>query len=430
MSDSPTTSNEQLTIKIRRAHRSELPLLVSMQQQMSMETENRELKTETITRGLQRAFDIPQFGAKLYVAYVAYAAGDSDGNPDQAENPPIAMMMNTTEWDIHRNGAVVWFQSVYVTPPFRRRGIFRRFFSFVQTQVLSDPCCCGLRLDVDRSNERAQSTYSSLGLRMEGVRIVRYTKPGVEPEEIGKDQNERNNETEHDEENQNEVHHQIQTPLPPLNPDIRIRRVTSSSSSPSSASSSSTTPQDDCFINLIDKVAKMQFESSTVYYPTSFPASSSEGGQKTLEKTKQGLLSIFFLGGHDEKQVGAELYVAELVSTGELLGSVVLTFEWSDWRDGIVLSAFGTFAVDLSISSKCNENPKKTKSSQRCDCFRSFFRAFKQRALSDADVCGVRFSYEEAVEAKLDVDSGERIDFACVEEGMFVERYYLMRYDK
>ncbi len=70
----------------------------------------------------------------------------------------------TFEWSDWRNGWFWWVQSVYVRPEFRRRGVYRALYKYLQTLATQDPSICGFRLYVERDNVRAQATYRTAGM--------------------------------------------------------------------------------------------------------------------------------------------------------------------------------------------------------------------------------------------------------------------------
>ena len=46
--------------------------------------------------------------------------------------------MITYEWSDWRNGLFWWIQSVYVAPDWRRRGVYRGLYEYVQEQAASE----------------------------------------------------------------------------------------------------------------------------------------------------------------------------------------------------------------------------------------------------------------------------------------------------
>ncbi len=73
--------------------------------------------------------------------------------------------MITYEWSDWRNGVFWWIQSVWVEPECRGRGVFRALYGHVRALALATPGVCGLRLYVEKSNERARRTYLRCGMR-------------------------------------------------------------------------------------------------------------------------------------------------------------------------------------------------------------------------------------------------------------------------
>ena len=64
----------------------------------------------------------------------------------------VGQLMVTTEWSDWRNAYFWWIQSVYVSPEFRRQGIYRLLESSVKSLAQQQGDVCGIRLYVDRDN--------------------------------------------------------------------------------------------------------------------------------------------------------------------------------------------------------------------------------------------------------------------------------------
>jgi GNAT superfamily N-acetyltransferase len=73
-------------------------------------------------------------------------------------------LLVTYEWSDWRCGDFWWIQSVYVTPPARRRGVFRALYADVERRAHAAGAV-GLRLYVETGNGRAQATYERLGMQ-------------------------------------------------------------------------------------------------------------------------------------------------------------------------------------------------------------------------------------------------------------------------
>lgn len=138
-------------IIIRKASPSDAPVIISFQQKMAWETEKMTLDPATVIKGVNAVFDDSSKG-QYYVAV-------ADGNI-------IASLLITFEWSDWRNCNVWWFQSVYVVPEYRRKGVFRKMYTFIR-ELAEKQGVAGLRLYVETRNINAQKTYEALGMSSE-----------------------------------------------------------------------------------------------------------------------------------------------------------------------------------------------------------------------------------------------------------------------
>jgi GNAT superfamily N-acetyltransferase len=115
---------------------------------MAWETERKRLDATVVGRGVRAVLEEARHG--FYV--VAAVAGQTVGS-----------LLVTYEWSDWRCGLFWWVQSVYVTPEFRRQGVFTKLHAFVKTEASRDPNVCGLRLYVEDANRPAQQVYATLG---------------------------------------------------------------------------------------------------------------------------------------------------------------------------------------------------------------------------------------------------------------------------
>jgi GNAT superfamily N-acetyltransferase len=146
-----------MPILIRAAKVADIAFLVECNAAMALETEHKTLDHDVLTRGTQAVFDDPRRGFYLMAEHDGQAAG---------------CLLITYEWSDWRNGNWWWFQSVYVTKASRRAGIFRALYAEVERRARAAGAV-GLRLYVERDNERAQRTYASLGMEEEAYRMLR-----------------------------------------------------------------------------------------------------------------------------------------------------------------------------------------------------------------------------------------------------------------
>jgi ribosomal protein S18 acetylase RimI-like enzyme len=136
-------------IKIRAAQSEDAGRLMEFSLKLARETEGKELDPDTLTSGVAAILKDPSRGFFM----IAEVAGEVAGS-----------LMVTTEWSDWRNGEFWWIQSVYVSPEFRRRGVFRALYEETRGQARNSTRVCGCRLYVERENSSAQATYTQLGL--------------------------------------------------------------------------------------------------------------------------------------------------------------------------------------------------------------------------------------------------------------------------
>jgi ribosomal protein S18 acetylase RimI-like enzyme len=72
--------------------------------------------------------------------------------------------MTTREWSEWRNGIILWIQSVYISPDYRRKGVYAGLYEHIKDLVRSSNKFQGIRLYVDKTNVKAQKVYQALGM--------------------------------------------------------------------------------------------------------------------------------------------------------------------------------------------------------------------------------------------------------------------------
>ncbi|MET0231070.1 MAG: GNAT family N-acetyltransferase [Rhodanobacteraceae bacterium] len=136
--------------QIRNATRDDVVFLRDCNTAMAMESEQKLLAPEVLTRGIVAVFDHPERGFYL----VAERGGERVGS-----------LLITHEWSDWRNGGWWWIQSVYVIPNARRSGVFTAMYREIDARARKSPGVIGLRLYVEKENTRAQATYAALGMQ-------------------------------------------------------------------------------------------------------------------------------------------------------------------------------------------------------------------------------------------------------------------------
>ena len=138
-----------MEITIRKATTNDLETLVGFNSAMAQETEEKALDLETLRRGIAEMLEDDSLGF--------YLVAEADG-------APVGQLMVTTEWSDWRNAHFFWLQSVYVKPEYRRQGVFRHLYEYVERQARESGNVCGIRLYVERTNTRAQEAYVNVGM--------------------------------------------------------------------------------------------------------------------------------------------------------------------------------------------------------------------------------------------------------------------------
>jgi GNAT superfamily N-acetyltransferase len=147
-------------ISIRKAKTQDAPAIVDFQKKMAWETEKLILVPETVEKGVNTVFSNNSLG-QYWIAEVA--------------DTLIASLLITYEWSDWRNTNVWWFQSVYVVPDFRRKGIFRSMYNHIKEEADKNGIA-GLRLYVETNNTRAQKTYEALGMQNEHYKMYEWMR--------------------------------------------------------------------------------------------------------------------------------------------------------------------------------------------------------------------------------------------------------------
>jgi GNAT superfamily N-acetyltransferase len=132
---------------------------------MSEESEGLALRRETLTAGVTAVFD----GSALARYWIV-----------EQDETAKGMAMTVPEWSDWRNGTVLWLHSVYVVPGARRQGAFRAIYDHLFKTVEATHELKGLRLYVDKTNERAQLVYEAMGMTRDHYHLYEWLKPGPE----------------------------------------------------------------------------------------------------------------------------------------------------------------------------------------------------------------------------------------------------------
>jgi GNAT superfamily N-acetyltransferase len=136
-------------INIRDAKLTDFDLIAEFNSRLAWESERKRLDAEVIARGVQFALKQPEL--------CRYFLAEIDGQA-------VGQTMITYELTDWRAGVLWWIQSVYVVEEYRRRGVFRALFEYIQNLARNTPNVRGLRLYVEEHNFKALCTYRRMGM--------------------------------------------------------------------------------------------------------------------------------------------------------------------------------------------------------------------------------------------------------------------------
>jgi GNAT superfamily N-acetyltransferase len=155
-------------MNIRDATPADLDFIVAANAALARETEGQTLDPALLGVGVRTVLDDPRLG-RYYLA--------------ELDGQVVGQLMTTCEWSDWRNGLFLWIQSVYVTPGHRGDGVFKALFGHLSAVARADPRICGIRLYVDRRNDKAQAVYATLGLHRTNYGVMEAVYRGPESRE-------------------------------------------------------------------------------------------------------------------------------------------------------------------------------------------------------------------------------------------------------
>lgn len=149
------------SIELKKATPKDAEEIAMLQVLMAKETENLELHYETVLSGANTVINDPGRGFYL----LAVEEGTIKG-----------CLMILYEWSDWRNSSVLWIHSVYVKPEYRKQGIYTLMYSEIQRMVNENEGYAGIRLFVDKTNNKAQKVYEKCGMNGEHYKLFEWMK--------------------------------------------------------------------------------------------------------------------------------------------------------------------------------------------------------------------------------------------------------------
>ncbi len=134
---------------IRPAELKDAETIIEFNEAMGKETESLKLDIDILRCGVRSILSDQNKGC--------YFVAEVNGKV-------VGQLMITYEWSDWRCANFWWIQSVYVLPDYRQQSVFRKLYQHIHELASADKSVCGLRLYVDRNNERAKKAYTNLGM--------------------------------------------------------------------------------------------------------------------------------------------------------------------------------------------------------------------------------------------------------------------------
>ena len=138
----------ELRIEIAPSDLSYAPAIARFQVDMAMESEGYALDYERTLKGVESVLQDDTKGR--------YVLAVIDGKP-------VASLMLTREWSDWNCCWYLWIQSVYVSPDYRKNGIYKAMYEEVMRLAKSEGIS-QVRLYVDKDNKKAQTVYQKVGM--------------------------------------------------------------------------------------------------------------------------------------------------------------------------------------------------------------------------------------------------------------------------
>ena len=135
-------------IEITPSDLSHAPAIARFQVDMAMESEGYALDYERTLKGVEAVLQDESKGR--YILAII-------------DEKPVASLMLTREWSDWNCCWYLWIQSVYVSPDYRKNGIFKAMYDEVLKLAKSEGIS-QVRLYVDKDNKKAQTVYQKVGM--------------------------------------------------------------------------------------------------------------------------------------------------------------------------------------------------------------------------------------------------------------------------
>ncbi len=148
-------------IRVRKALPEDAAKIVDFQLKFAEETENLSLVKTDLQKGVDFIFHNPAVG-QYFVAVV--------------EMKVVAFILTLNEWSDWRNGKVIWVDSAYVDPAYRKRGVFKELIKKIKEMVSQSFDYKGIRLYIGKDNTHAHRLFETLEMNANNYKLYEWLK--------------------------------------------------------------------------------------------------------------------------------------------------------------------------------------------------------------------------------------------------------------
>lgn len=158
-----TKTDRENKFQIKRAGKEHLDILIDFNMKLALETENRPLNLETLTKSMKAIFEDERKGV-----YLILFEGDE----------PLGQIAYVYEWSTWRNANYMWLTDLYIKPEHRKRGLFKVIYQYVMRLYEENPSVLGLRFYVDKTNTSVVPIYKKVGWKESNYDLWEIKKSG------------------------------------------------------------------------------------------------------------------------------------------------------------------------------------------------------------------------------------------------------------
>ena len=140
-----------MNITTRKAEKSDIQTIAENISNMALEIADKEIAQHTSYKGAEFIMKNSELG--FYIVA-------------ETQNENVGSLLILNEWSDWNNRMRWRIETVYVSPQYRQKGVYRAMYEFVKKQAQLSPEILELKLETDETNTKARKTYEKLGMHL------------------------------------------------------------------------------------------------------------------------------------------------------------------------------------------------------------------------------------------------------------------------